>query len=314
MGTPDLAIVGETTDDDLAPIRLVLSRIVGEVKGRHVASQICRLVGEAFGVPGPWPDEEYSLREIGCEWDEVVARWSIASAHGRPLPDEVTGAFFPPKLWAAIAELIALGPLGATRRIEATLQAAGHGLTLRGEPRPTGALSAITIDGLSASFGRLVRAVIELRKQSLDPSLQLRLPVEFDAWTQDALPKRRTAYELGARQQRRNNTKAVRLRLARLALQSLNSHIERNRRPSYQFGVHLRNRVLIGVLVLGPRIGTVAFLEVRDYDPTHEFPDGAIGPALHFRALKGMPGVSRWRGIPPLLARWIDDCRVETAP
>lgn len=210
-------------------------------------------------------------------------------------------------LWPALWELVALGPLGATRRIEATLQAAGHGLTLQGEIRQTGALSAITVDGLSASFGRLVRAVIELRKQSLDPSLGLQLPAEFDAWTQDALPKRRTAYELGARQQRRNNTKAVRLRLARLALQTLNAHIERNRRPSYQLGVYLRNRVLIGVLLLGPRIGTVAFLEVRDYDPVHEFPDGVVGPALHFRALKGMPGISRWRGVPPLLARWIDE-------
>jgi hypothetical protein len=183
----------------------------------------------------------------------------------------------------------------------------GHGLTCRGDRRPTGALSAITIDGLSIAFGRFARAVIELRKQSLDPSLKLALPAEFRPWSKDALPKRRSAYELGARLQRRNNTKAVPLRLVRLALQTLNSHIERNgRRPSYRLGLHLRNRVLIGLLALGPRIGTVVRLQVRDYDPLHEFPDGTIGPALRFRWLKGLPGIYRWRGIPPLLARWIE--------
>lgn len=286
-------------------VRLLLSRMVGEVKGRHVAPQICRLVGEAFAVPGPWPDEEYSLHACGCEWDEIAARWSVASGAGKPLADEITSAFFPRKIWPALWKVVSLGPVAATRRIEATLQAAGHGLTLEGDLRSNGPLSAVTVDGLSASFGRLARAAIELRKESLDPSLALDLPAEFGAWTQDALPMRRTAFELGARQWRRNNTKAVRLRLTRLTLQVLNGHIERNGRPSYRLGLHLRNRVLIGILALGPRIGTVVALDVRDYDAAHEFPDGVVGPALHFRKLKGLPGIARWRGIPPLLALWI---------
>lgn len=288
-------------------VRLVLSRIVGEVKGRHVGPQICRLVGEAFAIPGPWPDEEYSLKDLDCDWDAIAARWTVVSAAGESLPDEVIAAFFPKRLWSSFWRLIALGPVGATRRIESTLQAAGHGLTLDGNLRPNGALSAITVDGLSASFGRFARAVIELRKQSLDPSIASNLPSEFGAWTRDALPQRRSAFELGARQQRRNNTKAVRLRLARLTLQMLDNHIERNRRPSYQLGLYLRNRVLIGILLLGPRIGTVAALDVGDYERAHKFPDGTIGPALHFRRLKGMPGVARWRGIPPTLGKWIDD-------
>jgi hypothetical protein len=288
-------------------VRLLLSRMVGEVKGRHVAPQICRLVGEAFAVPGPWPDEEYSLHACGCEWDEIAARWSVASGAGTPLADEITSAFFPRKIWPALWQVVSLGPVAATRRVEATLQAAGHGLTLEGNPRSNGPLSAVTVDGLSASFGRLARAAIELRKDSLDPSLALDLPAAFGAWTQDALPKRRTAFELGARQWRRNNTKAVRLRLTRLTLQALNGHIERNGRPSYRLGLHLRNRVLIGILALGPRIGTVVALDVRDYDAAHEFPDGVVGPALHFRKLKGLPGIARWRGIPPLLALWIEE-------
>lgn len=113
MTASDLATAAEdeAPDDGMTPLRLVLSRIVGEVKGRHVAPQICRLVGEAFGVPGPWPDEEYSLREIGCDWDEVAARWSIASAHGRPLPDAMTGAFFPTKLWPVASPLVVYEPV-----------------------------------------------------------------------------------------------------------------------------------------------------------------------------------------------------------
>jgi hypothetical protein len=289
------------------PIGLVLSRMVGEVRGRHVAPQICRLVAETFGIPGPWPDEEYSLRDCGCDWDAIAARWSLASPQGAPLADEVIGAFFPSRLWPAFWQLVVLGPVGATRMIEATLQAAGHGLTPRGELRPTGALSAVTVDSLSAAFGRFARAVIELRKQSQDSTLGLQLPREFEQWTQVSLPKRRSAYALGARQQRRNNTKAVRLRLARLVLQHLNDRIERARQIHGQIGLHLRNRALIGILLLGPRIGTVAALDVCDYERHHLCPDGTVGPALSFRRLKSLPGISRWRGIPPLLADWIEE-------
>ena len=308
MAASDCAPRNALDRAELRALRLVLSRIVGEVRGRHVSTQICRLVGEAFAVPGPWPDEEFSLHRIGCDWEQIAARWTVAAAKGEPLPDDVLRAFFPGRLWPSLWQLIALGPAGATRTIEATLQAVGHGLTVDGEPRPTGALSAITIDGLSIAFGRFVRAVIELHKQSLDTTLGLKLPTSFQPWSKDVLPRRRSAFELGARLRRRNNTSAVPLRLVRLALQTLNSHIERNgARPSYKLGLHLRNRVLIGLLALGPRIGTVVKLQVRDYDPAHEFPDGTIGPAIRFRWLKSLPGIYRWRGIPPLLARWIEE-------
>jgi len=285
----------------------VLSRIIGEVKGRHVGPQIVRLVGETFGIPGPWPDEEYSLLELGCEWDDIAARWSVATGTGRPLDDRTIAAFYPRRLWPAFWQVILLGPVAATRTIESTLHAAAHGLTLDGDPRPGGALSALTIDSLGASFGRLTRAIIELRKQSLDPHLGLDLPGEFTQWTRDTLPRRRTAIELGARLQRRNNTKAVSLRLARLALQSLDAHIRQNQRSSYRFGKYLRNRALLGILLLGPRIGTVAWLRAGDYDRSHRFPDGTVGPALRFRRLKGLPGLTRWRGIPAQLADWIDE-------
>lgn len=285
----------------------MLSRIIGEVKGRHVGPQIARLVGETFGISGPWPDEEYSLLELNCEWDDIAARWSVATVTGKPLDDRTIAAFFPRRLWPAFWQVILLGPAAATRMIESTLHAAAHGVTPHGDPRAGGALSALTVDGLGASFGRLTRAIIELRKQSLDPHLPLELPGEFRQWTRDALPRRRTAIELGARHQRRNNTKAVSLRLARLALQSLDEHIQQNQRPSYRFGKYLRNRVLLGILLLGPRIGTVASLRAGDYDRSHRFPNGTVGPALHFRRLKGLPGLTRWRGLPAQLADWIDE-------
>lgn len=285
----------------------MLSRIIGEVRGRHVGPQIARLVGASFGIPGPWPDEEYSLRDLDCEWEDIAARWSLATGAGRPFDDRTIAAFFPERLWPAFWQIIALGPVAATRTIESTLHAAAHGLTPLGEPRDGGSLAALTIDSLGTSFGRLARAIIELHKQSLDPHLPLDLPGEFRQWTRDALPKRRTAIELGARHQRRNNTKAVSLHLARLALKSIDEHIQRNRRPSYHFGKYLRNRVLLGILLLGPRIGTVASLRAGDYERDHRFPDGAIGPALHYRRLKGLPGVTRWRGLPLQLAEWIEE-------
>jgi hypothetical protein len=60
-----------------------------------------------------------------------------------------------------------------------------------------------------------------------------------------------------------------------------------------------RDRLILGVVAtLGARIGAFAQLRVSDYEPEHEFPDGAIGPALALRPGKTEhPDLVRWKGL-----------------
>jgi hypothetical protein len=300
---------------DSTAMRLLLSRLVGERRGRQCCHVINWVLAAVFDIPAPpesprggWPDPKNIMRRPGLSEREIKARWQLATTSGELLlPDEMLTAFFPELIWPAIWEFTVLGPAKAVRRTETLLQAWAMGINTDMSDRKGGAVSDATVDNYLKGIKILCEEIAEVRKLEILGEVT-ELPPAFEEWRPGDTPTFRSGSALGGLPKNRD-TSAPDLRLVRSARALLEEEIARCVKRADKCGLipALRDRALLGIFLLGPRVETVQTLLVRDVIAEHVFPDVTRGPALRFRKFKNKAEneLIRVRGISPQLYEWI---------
>jgi len=283
-------------------MHLLLSRVVGIRKGRPLIYCL-RHVTAAYGSDVRWRVTDNLVRERPRH-AEVNRLWIVADNSDGLLPLDVIDDFIPRAAWEPLWRFVADGPAMAFRTTDALLACWANGLDLDGTTRrPQSVASVKQFLTARRRFARLI-----LDTLSASSLIGVNLPEEFHQWSLVPLPPDKDpATDFYAVHANRDKP-APPLIVVRRALSDLtrrNNRVKKRRSGSRQ--LVQRQRILIGILVLGPRAGTVAALRVCDYIPCHTFPDGVRGPALRYTHLKGQPGVSRIQGIPQELAEWIEE-------
>ncbi len=317
------ATTGLTPDQERV-VACVFSRFVGVRDARNWIGHLNRLlagIGEIPSGPGSrggWPqwnsglknlrafepDLKVSARTIDLWWHEAEEEADYV------LSPERIRTFFPPEIWQAAWALIESGPLKAARRVERVCRRWADGQTADGKAGRA-AIGDNVVEHYLGVFKRFARELDEVRKlgaSELGLSPSAFAPLE--GWLISELPKLKTPRELGAKPINRDRT-APPFRAFRRALKSVAREAEaRKGRPELRDSAykHIRNRVLLALIALfGPRKTNIGLLQVGDYEREHRFPDGSVGPALAFRHFKDQPGLVRYKGLPHLVAEWLEE-------
>jgi len=292
---------------------LVFSRLLGEARGerrftRSVCVALAGLAGadqHALGLPGPvpltgWSDGRTVLARLAVEPSAIDVLWQRALSRDGTralLPGPLVRAFFPARVWPAAVAAVHAGPMQCVELLERFARAESLRVVAPTRARPAGGtVSAATIDGVIAGGRRFMAAVAWLSGRGL----------RFPGWQRwQYVPPTAGASMLGAEPAGWDRSApplaTVRAALERLAFEVTASGGIRRVRA-------LRNRLLLGLLACtGARIGAVARLRVRDYTPSHRFPNGDVGPAVALRPGKTLhANAVRWKALPAELARWLE--------
>jgi hypothetical protein len=236
-------------------------------------------------------------------WEEAEDAGEYTLGRDRVTP------FFPTDGWTPVWELIEGGPAAAKKRVERLCRRWAKGRTSdgNGTREPVG---DSMIDHYLNAFRRFAREVDEVRKLTADElDLDDAVSSALAQWPISELPELKTPKELGAIEVRRDRT-APEFRAFRRAIKAVSQEAEdRLKRKTLEDSayMYLRNRVLFALIgIFGLRRATIGLLQVKDYIPAHRFSDGTEGPALAFRHFKGRPGLVRYKGLPPLVALWLE--------
>lgn len=246
-----------------------------------------------------WQAEAITADRLDELWEEQVDEHGVHAC----LPLPVVTAFFRPEVWRVVASVLAWGPGETNRRLERLARREGkRRLTIETRAREKGEkLSASTVQGYLSAGRKLMTELVALRGSQY-PAVQL------DQWA--VMPPRLTAEDANAEDADTNRGGPPRI-LLRRALALLDSNVRERMATAGGRKVcfrPMRNRAILGLLCLGLRLDAVCRLDVRDYDPSHRFPDGSIGPAIAVRPGKTIRRHKvRWKGLPGELAAWIED-------
>jgi hypothetical protein len=283
-------------------IDLLLSRIVGTRKGRDKISDLLRLVTAAWPVGRTsWPSTATALhRHHGSA--VINELWDLHGEDDCLLPRDVVEPIIPSEARPAFWQFVAEGPAGAFRATDKVLRHWAAGRNLDGTPRER--LSSGSIKNMIGARHRLAKLIVETREAAEAPELAVVLPVEFAAWTPDAIPQRKTAADFNAVPANRDKPPPP-LLVFRRALKAYDRFCQARARKGAPSIWWLRRRALLGILALGPRAQTVAALRAGHVIERHHFGGDTYGPALLYTVLKDQPGVTRYQGIPDLLFMWI---------
>ena len=297
-------------------VMLALSRVIGEMEGwRSYTYNLCRIVA-ALDALDLTRDEDGQLQErtfrsgkqvmLSNDWkpEELGQLWISARRQERPLDRELIAAFVPEWLWPSIARLIAAGPEQTTKEARGIFDCWAAGLFSNGDLRPTGKRSANTIQVYIAALWVLMRRLCDMREAGHAADATY-----LADWARDRVPKAPMAEEFDAEESSRDRS-APPLLSVRRALKALTAEIDRKRRYAqtrpHMFG-ELRDRVMFVLLVIhGMRAEALWALNVEDFLPDHEFPDGSRGAALIVPRVK-RERVTHTKFIPPLIAEWIKE-------
>ena len=251
-----------------------------------------------------WPSGRSAFHKLGITYLDLEEAWALGRdrADDACLPLEWILAFFPAKLWAPIATLIAWGPDVANVHMQEAVRTMAKSKTQRDKRRrPAGShLSKGTIENRITGVWQLFDALLALRAHitaAPAPSLDIAL---LESWTRK--PPRIKSAEYGARDSEQDNSgpalDACSARLRELARQARIN-------PGY---LRQRRRLLFSLLCLyGARVDAIRTTQVEDYLTAHRFSGGETLPALRI-----YPGKTWERDephylpLPPLLAEWVE--------
>jgi len=319
--------IAELTSEQERMIRLVLSRFIGEMRGKRTFTYPLGQIAAAlmyFELPVV-PAGYQALKRLKVTPRELDQRWKLVKARTRELPEETLIAFVPRDLWPGLLWIVEAGPHATWERSEAIFSAWAMGLNedassrmvwqrnRYGEPHrivPGKALSEGSIDIAITALNMLSWHLIELQKL-VRASIVDGVP-GLEQWTADQLPKRPRAADLDAKPANQERS-APPLPLIRRALRGLDEEVNRRalttrgRRHSYLF---LRDRALLALMtVVGGRRGSTMALNRGDFLRHHTFPDGSVGYAVVLTLGEGVKGAGlrRVKGIPDLVGKWIDE-------
>jgi integrase len=285
-------------------VHLLLSRVVGERKGRPNIYQLTRSTVGQFTVPPALPISEHVIRRERLSRADINRMWAIADVSTGLLDPSFIDQFIPEWTWPYFWRVIDMGPLRWAYSVEKLMKLWAVGAEIDQSRRQP--MAAATVKTYVSSQARLGRQIVDLRHWA--EMNHVALPEEFTQWTLDRLPIFRSGYEYGAVVSA-PETKAPRLLHVRRSLHGLDTRVralKARRSPNIKRAV--RWRALLGVAAsTGARSSTLAALTVEDFARDHRFPDGTIGPALHFTFIKSRPGVDRFQAIPELVADWISE-------
>jgi hypothetical protein len=338
---PDLAAVRAVGIDlPLEEARLVLmlwSRVVahGQDKSRHlpyvaarcitliVVAQVPVAAGRSLMplfVPSESvriPDGKTVLRRLELESREISALWDGSGTFATScLPLDLVLEFLPAVAWPVVAAFIDCRQDELSPRIDEALRQHGK----RTGPAP------LRMD--VTCLWRVMHILIALSRELRDENgaragrggSPLGLPAGLEAWT--ALPERPNSREFASKGKGgrgRRSISAVPAGQIREALADRARKAGWGKWRPYEWPLNRNWRALKEFAVLCllvtacPRVDHLRLLDVDDFDPTHTFEDGSIGPGLCFRrdAMKngGDSDDAYWKRLPDfvgdVLAAWI---------
>jgi integrase len=308
-------------------IHLALSRMLGKARGeraftRNVAYSVAavgrlpfrRVDGAVDPAVAPelpafgWSLGSDVMLRVGLTASDLDRLWASAEAADgvhAVLPLEIVEAFFPAELWAVFAHVVEWGPADAAQRLERVVRQEAQRATTRSTAaRPAGStMSRGTVTQVIAGSRRFLNALQQLAHAGL--------PSEHLVGWLAPLPRALTADEVGA-DEATTDRSAPSLILVRRYLRRIDAeirHFQLTAAGRKRVSKRLRNRLLVGLLAgLGLRIGAASRLLAEDYDPTHRFPGGQIGPALRVYPGKNLSrSKGRWKALAPELAAWLEE-------
>jgi integrase len=236
--------------------------------------------------------------------------WLVARGNGQLLDRQLVEAFFPEVVWAALGDVIRLGPVHAWERGEQVLSCWARGLETDGSKRRK-RLSEGTIGLYAASFQRLAKELCELRKLAAAGAITLDAGV-LAAWERTQVPARVSGEALGA-SPANTDRRAPSLKAARRAIKHLDREIARRRaraRSRRSMGVILRDRAMLALfLVTGARLGAITRLKRCDFDRNGRARSGDhVGPVVMLQPGKTLQrDVLRAKFLPDLVGDWIQE-------
>ncbi len=231
------------------------------------------------------------MRAAQISRKDIAAEWlSAGEGCQARLSDLTLGIVVDPRVWRYVPMLLAEGPSTFLRRLDVLCkERAAEGIVATG-------LAANTI----ASAAKIPAQAVELN------GLGFRHPAVEQWRAKLKLPKATKYAEPKTKDRRPIPRDGVRRTMVPLWKQ-----IERDTKggttlPRNYFRT-LRNFCIATILLTsGTRRGTLTRAQIDDYDPTHEFPDGTVGPAILLDIDKQRREALRWKALPPALAPYME--------
>jgi integrase len=273
-------------------------------------------------MPPPDPDSPTppfrgglaGLRAAGISREELTHLWLEAEDRlgiRARLALELLDAFFMPRLWLPLANLVEAGPALASRRLDRSVSKTARSLSPYPGTEPGATMSRdglhSRLRGLRGFMGTLCTLhSLGYPSPLLEPWLALPSPAKVRA------PRATT------------DRSGPPLRTLRLVWQELNEQVERKYGPDETASVSfqarrrslwgsgglrlLRNRVVLMLFViLGGRRDALSRLTIADYEPRHLTHDGDVRPAIRLRPGKTISmRQPRWKVLPPGAGAVID--------
>lgn len=324
-----LSYVGEPVELSEAEetvVRYALSQYIGKTfrTDRRGVYDLCRILGSLSGLGGPgrsggWPSGPSVFAWLDLTHEQLNEMWDDAEREDGLLPHLILASFVPPRLWAAVYELIAAGPRKAWDSVDQLLRAWARGRDVDGAKRdaggsttlPGGELAQATVAHFISSFYAFMYALDRVRALSAQETLSVTAGASeaLVRWRREDLPPRPTAADLNSVPA--NTVRdAPSLRLIRLVIAIASHEAEESTRQASRSNTlvrHLRDRAMIATLVItGLRRAAFNRLTLRDVEERFRFPDGEIGPAIVPRPGKSLSvELKRPKGIPTFLHAWI---------
>lgn len=257
-----------------------------------------------FIVPPELPTTPHLMRREGLKHDALDRDWVISESVDGKLDRSLVELFLPPVVWPFFWKTIEMGPIEWGYSVEQLMRLWAVGANIdKSERRP---LVGATLNTFLVCQQRLGEQIVATRRWAEHRGVEL--APEFAQWTRDDLPRFRLGWDYGGKSTS-PTTKAPSLLHVRRALHGLDERVKATQKRKRRYGKRsIRHRALLGVVTTtGARASTIFEMTREHFLPAHRFPDGTIGPALHFTFFKGRPGVQRVQGIPPLVGEWIEE-------
>lgn len=293
-------------------VHFVLSRLLGTQRGdRSYNVSLCSLTTAIAsrqvtrGIAA-----QHIFKRLAMRPTELDDLWVVARGNGQLLDRQLVEAFFPEVVWAALGDVIRLGPVNAWERGEHILSCWARGLETDGAKRRR-RLSEGTIDLYAACFQRLAKELCELRKLAAAGAIALNAEI-LVAWERDQVPARVSGEALGASPANADR-RAPSLKAARRAIKHLDREIARrsaSARLRRSIGIVLRDRAMLALfLVTGARLGAITRLKRGDFERYGRARSGDhVGPVVMLQPGKTLQrDVLRAKFLPELVGDWIQE-------